>query len=270
MALPWLKAMRAKYDRVKAYVQAQQRASELSWDFIDRAPGWLHMETSYSLFPPPGYELDPAVVRFIKSFCPDYIPTWETKTYLAPYNDSSEEKVTFVRHCIARRVRDPRITLHNFPKLSIPVNYQGEIPNYLEQVLTAGDDPRASDLPGLYQPLDMAKAEELRLVYDKYKELSPSQYAHEAVMVPFDATALQNAKAYAIKREAEKYITKRLDKHLRGVSDIEAINLMCGEEEEIRKGYAFLRSGQMPSPLSAAIPAADPMAGLKASPPKET
>lgn len=266
MALPWLGAMRAKYDRVKAYVRAQEKAAEISWDFIDRAPGWLHLDTSYSLFAPPGYELDPAVVRFIRSFCPDYIPTWETKTYLSPYNDAGDERVSFVRHCIARHVQDPKITLHNFPKLSAPAGYTGKLPNYLEQVIVGPDDPRASDLPGLYAPLDMAKAEALRLVYDKYKHLKPSEYAHELVMVPFDATALANAKQVAKRRAAERYITKRLDKHLRGVSDPEALQLICGEQEEIRKGYSFLQTGKMPSPYaSAATPAAAPLAGPKPS-----
>ena len=266
MALPWLGALKAKYDRIKSYVRAQEVANEMAWEYIDRAPGWTYVDCFYSLSAPPGYELDPAVVRFIKSFCPDYIPTWETKTYLPPYDNAEQAPETFVRHCIARYVSNPKIPLHTFPKMLAPIGYTGKLPNYLEQVIVGGDDPRASDLPGLYAPLDFARAEALRKVYDRFKDLNPSEYAEAAVMEGFNATAFEIAKKQAARKEAEQYVSKQLTKYLKTVSDAEALNLMCGEQEEIRKGYAFLKSGQMPSPLASL--AANPMAGLP-SPPKE-
>jgi hypothetical protein len=132
------------------------------------APGWLFWDGFIYTYPDVMYPWDPAVIKAIREFCPDVIPITARTTYrYSNYNEQGRlgDPVTFIRHGLARIVRDPKVQPH--PAVCrLPIHttafdrgdphvLSAVEPNWVEVYWQDNEvKEHGQDLPGAYLPSD--------------------------------------------------------------------------------------------------------------------
>jgi hypothetical protein len=220
--------------------------------------GWRIVgDDVYTCVPPPGYEIDPAVVRAIHEFDPGVIPIWRLQVWIRP---NSEERETHVHSGIARHFPHPRYLRRPF-RVTMPARAEHPVPNFLDAIFE--DQTCAQYLfeggPGHFIPWDWATYEWCRRKYavltaKKFDDLMEARRERHAKM----RKDWQEEIEYR-KKQIEPFLMKKAselsdadwDAYLGLMAHREAMRRRGLKPEPInqKKPFVNLSSGRSPRPL---------------------
>jgi hypothetical protein len=182
------------------------------------------------------YPWDPAVVRSIRSFCPDAFPiTVRSMWKRSAAEQDAYQTMTLVRHGIARAIRDPIGPTHHFychmPTTTVlpgTLSTPAISPNYIE--VNWYDKERREfgyDLPGAYLPFDWEFHACLRAGYED--NLSPKDLYHKLADPYFERKAKRERDAAESVGDPE--FDAWLEGRVRRASDPEIKQVLLGDAE---------------------------------------
>lgn len=117
----------------------------------------------YTCVAPVGFEKDPAVTKAIREFDPSAIPLWRVRRWRFP--DATERNV--VHHAIGRYFPWPRYLRGRPLRVEVPMDWRGEVPNFLDHVFEIEGLEYKRGGPGAYLPWDWDIYAWCRFQYDK-------------------------------------------------------------------------------------------------------
>lgn len=235
--MDWLAEGRHRaLSRLKTLQESQPSFSLPVHDSPETAVGWRFLGEFYSCIPDVAYPWDPAVVRAIRSFCPDAQPISIKTVWKSSALDGNVKTMVLVRHGIARAVRDPVAPTHSF-HCRMPSTGAGirlHTPNYIEvNWYDKENRPWGYDLPGAYLPFDWEFYSSLRLSYTDNllpEELSAKLFNPYIARRELRRKQSRDEQEY-IDRDVQSYQQKRLDR----ASDSELAELATGVVEPERR-----------------------------------
>ena len=220
--------------------------------------GWrLASDDVYTCVPPPGYEIDPAVLKAIHEFDPGVIPIWRIQVWHPP---NTERRETFVHPGIGRYFPHPRYLRRPF-YCAMPARAQHPVPNFLDAIFE--DQLCARYLfqggPGGWIPWDWAtyywcRAKFVQLTTKKWDQIMEAKRARET-----KARRDWEEDIEYRKKQIEPYLTKKAseipdgdwDAYLKWRRDREAKHARGETLEPLngKKAFVDLGSGRSPRPL---------------------
>ena len=148
--------------------------------------GWRIVgDDVYTCVPPPGYEIDPAVLAAIHEFDLGVIPIWRIQVWIRP---NSEERETSVHCGISRHFPHPRYVRKQF-HVTMPARVEHPVPNFLDAIFE--DQQCAQYLfeggPGHFIPWDWStyywcRAKYVELTTKKFDELMEAKRVRQEKM----------------------------------------------------------------------------------------
>ena len=195
--------------------------------------GWRIVgDDIYTCVPPPGYEIDPAVLRAIHEFDPGVIPIWRLQVWIRP---NSEDREVYAHCGISRYFPFPRYVRRQF-YVHMPARAEHPTPNFLDAIF---EDQRCATYlsggPGAFLPWDWATYAWCRekftaLTAQKFDQLMEAKRDREAKM----RKDWQEEIAYR-KKQIEPYLLRKAEQL--SDSDWEAyLGLMADRERRRRRG----------------------------------
>lgn len=228
--MSWVHTAKAKWLAEMAAMEAS--APKVAAPVRDHAPGWIEVGAFYSCVEDPAYPWDPAVVQAIREICPDFIPMWVNWVFSEPIDTEGKGREhVFGRHVIARYVDNPLLK-HDFEVLmpSYPSKIIPRRPNYIELILEGEPiDPRNTDLPGEYMPLDWDVVAGLKRAYTEVDTKEWRERFIEARREKVRKVQERRAEENFYKqRELQKYA----DKQFENVSEAMARDYALGDNRK--------------------------------------
>jgi hypothetical protein len=217
--------------------------------------GWrLAGDDVYTCVPPPGYEVDPAVLRAIHEFDPGVIPIWRIQVWIHP---NSERRETFVHPGIGRYFSYPRYLRRQF-HVTMPARVEHPVPNFLDAIFE--DQKCARYLfeggPGGYIPWDWATYEWCRRMYvelttKKWDKIMAGKRDREA-----KARQSWREEIEYRKKQVEPYLIKKAagipdgdwDAYLKEMKRREQLRRRGQKPESINEKKTFVDLGSTRSP----------------------
>lgn len=202
--------------------------------------GWRIVgDDVYTCVPPPGYEIDPAVLAAIHEFDPGLIPIWRIQFWIRP---NEERREVVVHSGIARHFPHPRYMRRAFHVL-MPAAAEHPVPNFLDAIF---EDQLCGTYmmggPGGYMQWDWSvyywcREKFMSVTVKRFDQLMENKRNRLAELRKKHKEEL----AYRLK-QIEPYLQKRAA----GISDVEWDNYLA----LMRHREALRQKGIQPGPIN--------------------
>lgn len=202
--------------------------------------GWRIVgDDVYTCVPPPGFEIDPAVLKAIHEFDPGVIPLWRIQLWIRP---NEEEKYAVVHNGIGRHYPHPRYLRRPF-YVQMPIGATHPAPNFLDAIF---DDQLCATYlmggPGTYLPWDWSvyywcRQRYMTITLAKFDQLMERKHEREDRIHRKWREELEYGK-----KQIEPYLQKKAE----AISDVDWDNYLA----LMRHREALRRKGIKPGPIN--------------------